>query len=95
MPCRCKCGCMAVTGNEFYVESLSFQLTSGWDTYTVEFTTEGPGGLRIGETIQLGFQIWSNTNGETVKMDNVTIVPEPATMCLLGLGVLLLRRRKA
>lgn len=32
---------------------------------------------------------------ETSSIDNVRLVPEPTTMCLLGLGGLLLRRRKS
>ena len=76
---------------------LNPPLPDGWMTRSVEFTTEGPGGLGIGENIQLGIQVWSGSGNveDYVRLDNISIVPEPATMCLLGLGGLLLRRRKA
>ena len=34
-------------------------------------------------------------DGQSLIADNVLITPEPATMCLLAVGGLLLRRRKA
>ena len=44
-------------------------------------------------TASLSFE---NSGGDNIGMllDNVSLVPEPTTLCLLGLGGLLLRRRK-
>jgi hypothetical protein len=35
-----------------------------------------------------------DTNGYTTTWSNITIIPEPATLLLLGLGGLLIRRKK-
>lgn len=45
------------------------------------------------------FQLWTGTNSDGAApvnfyLDNVMITPEPATLALLGFGVLALRRRK-
>ena len=40
------------------------------------------------------FQSTDTVSGETLKIDDVSFVPEPATMLIFGLGGLLLRSRK-
>lgn len=47
----------------------------------------------IGSTIYL-YEVDGNSWALGNLMDTVTLVPEPATMALLGLGALVLRRRK-
>ena len=42
----------------------------------------------------VGFYSDVRAVGTLGSLDNLTVVPEPATMCLLGLGALALRRRK-
>ena len=81
----------------FGIGGLGETLLDGWMTRTVTFTSPGAGDSAIGQPISIGFQAWSGSANveDYVRLDNVSIVPEPATMCLLGLGGLLLRRRKA
>ena len=55
----------------FGIGGLNFQLTKGWDTYTVKFTTSDHGGAYIGKIIQLGLQMWSGSNDNFVRVDNV------------------------
>lgn len=37
--------------------------------------------------------LWADNGGAGVCYDNISLVPEPATLCLLALGALFLRRR--
>ena len=59
------------------------------DTITLDLSTAGSGELF------LRFENYAGTVGEPwTAIDNVTIVPEPVTLALLGLGGLLLRRKR-
>ena len=45
--------------------------------------------------VRAGAGEWPGATGYTAYVDDLTVVPEPATMCLLGVGaVALIRRRK-
>ena len=65
---------------------------AGLADYSIVFSTVGAANdAQIGKTIGIGISPnwWNN-----VAVDNVAVVPEPTTMALLGLGGLLLRKRR-
>lgn len=77
-----------------FTDGLGFQTITR--TYTIEAL---PGGVSAGDplTVILGVQD-SNTNGSRMIWDdvelNATPIPEPASLMLIGLGVLIVARRR-
>jgi hypothetical protein len=69
--------------------------SSNWYNYTDQ-AQGAPSALEWANVTELGFyaQSWS---GEStyLNIDDVQLVPEPATLCLFGLGGLVLRRRRS
>jgi hypothetical protein len=70
-------------------------LNSGGALFTIPFATATVAGMNLENVYQItvGFEGTYYGTG-ALLVDDVTLIPEPATMALLGLGGLLLRRRK-
>jgi len=59
------------------------------------FQFDAPNGTNPSELTTIAFQTtWGLCNGQPAVVDDVTFVPEPMTMCLLGLGGLAMLRRR-
>jgi hypothetical protein len=67
--------------------SLAAINTDTWTYVGFDFQVTDP-------TVQFNFVVRSGAAGSDFKIDSVQATPEPATLALLGLGALLLRRRK-
>jgi len=72
--------------------------TSGGNLNLIDYLgTPGDGFLGFVSDVpftMLDFGLSGSSDNEYFGMDNVAYVPEPVTICLLGLGGLVLRRRK-
>lgn len=67
-------------------------VTDEWTTATLVFDTASNPAL-VGNNIGVGVRLTSNV-GSWVHLNSVSLVPEPATLALLGLGGLILRRKR-
>jgi hypothetical protein len=83
-----------VAGVRNTVASSTLTLTDGWATYALTFSANDVAGS-IGNLIGIELDNVAAVGNSWEGMDNVRldVVPEPATMLLLGLGGLLLRRK--
>ncbi len=74
---------------------ISGQVVHGaWETYSVSFTADA-GEDYIGKNLGIEFNN-ASSSASWHHFDNAQVIPEPATMMLLGLGSLaLLKRRRA
>jgi len=79
----------SATGNDL-LETVTYDLT--WAQYTYNFTaTEATSILEFTNGAYNGPDA---PDGVSLDAVSVVLVPEPATLCLLGLGGLLLRRKR-
>jgi len=74
--------------------------TFGWESATLSPHPSGNGGTihSLGFVVvglKLGLSQWLEPTSDTASFDNIALTPEPAAMLLLGLPLLLIRRRRA
>ncbi|UCG49222.1 MAG: PEP-CTERM sorting domain-containing protein [Phycisphaerales bacterium] len=77
------------TTEDYTNELIETSGTAGldWEQVSLEYTaTAADAGHNI------GIKMWGSSE---VSFDDITLVPEPATLALLGLGALMLRRKRS
>lgn len=80
----------------YYNQQLIYEttiITSSNRAYWFDFNFKGINRLRIVPGNN-GTDIYSDYRGNHLAIDNITTVPEPATLLLLGVGGMMLRKRK-
>jgi hypothetical protein len=87
------CWGQKILGKDFPATTV----TNGWVSGTVDFVANKVAGMNLENLAVVTFganQTWYSTPTGDLFIDDVILVPEPATMSVLALGGLLLRKRK-
>jgi len=71
------------TGNDIGIDESGTGTIEQWSSVYVKCCTDGM------------ITLYAQNNGGSRNMYGVAVIPEPATIALLGLGGLLLRKRRA
>jgi hypothetical protein len=77
------------------LQEPDYAMTSGWTKWTA--TWDSAGYAYAGQSVQLRLAVFAGKaigDGAYIDSMSLTAIPEPATLAILGLGGLLLRRRK-
>lgn len=75
-------------------QSIAIGWTEYFTTQTYEFTLTDAAKTALASATYANLKVFTNSGAGILYIDNIQIVPEPATLSLLGLGVLALIRRK-
>ncbi len=76
-------------GVDVELNSQAFYPGGSWTSHSFDFNTAGY------DQVKISYESGTNALHQYYRIDDVTLTPEPATLSLLGLGVLgLLRKRK-
>jgi len=76
-------------GTDVQIASQDFQPGASWTLYSIDFNTASY------DQVKVSFESGVTNYTDYYRLDDVTLVPEPATLGLLGLGLLGLVRRKS
>lgn len=75
-------------------QAISIGWTEYFTTQTYEFTIKDAAKTALAGATYAGLKVFTNSGAGVLYIDNVRIIPEPASLVLLGLGGLSLIRRK-
>lgn len=76
-------------GSDVEIASGDFSPGASWASYSFDFNTAGYDQVRI------SYESGTNALHQYYRIDDVTLVPEPATLGLLGMGLLAWARKRS